>query len=165
MWPYIQNDDTHTYSQSSVMCHLHKENFFQWTCRPGRYFELNRTGINIHFQLKNRFQRGCTPPLYPRLKQSYKGYLSCAFPANAKISHWLWANIVSGNGLVPLDNKPLPEYLSQCWPRSMSPHGVTSLQWVNCPSNGWQGDISYDGVTTVNVIMTLRILSLRKQYI
>ena len=23
-------------------------------------------------------------------------------------------------------------YLSQCWPRSMSPHGVTGPQWVNC---------------------------------
>ena len=23
-------------------------------------------------------------------------------------------------------------YLSQCWPRSMSPNGVTRLQWVKC---------------------------------
>ena len=34
----------------------------------------------------------------------------------------------SGNGLVP---SGMNQYLSQCWPRSMSPNGVTGPQWVN----------------------------------
>ena len=37
-------------------------------------------------------------------------------------------NIGSGNGLVPTGNKSL---LSQCWPRSMSPYGVSRPQWAN----------------------------------
>ena len=28
-------------------------------------------------------------------------------------------------------------YLSQCWPRSMSPNGVTGPQWVNCIFLKW----------------------------
>ena len=39
-------------------------------------------------------------------------------------------------------------YLSQCWPRSLSPYGVTRPEWVkerpvdSSPSNGHQGDIA-----------------------
>ena len=40
--------------------------------------------------------------------------------------HWWLANIATSNGLVPPRNNSL---LSQCWPRSMSPYGVTKLQW------------------------------------
>ena len=39
-------------------------------------------------------------------------------------------NIGAGNGLVPSGNKPLPD-LSQCWPSSLSPYGVTRPQWAN----------------------------------
>ena len=44
-------------------------------------------------------------------------------------------NIGSGNGLVPSGNKPC---LSQCWPRSMPPCGVTRPQWVKFLSCGRQ---------------------------
>ena len=37
-------------------------------------------------------------------------------------------SIGSGSGLVPSGSKPLPE---PCWPRFMSPYGVTRPQWVN----------------------------------
>ena len=37
-------------------------------------------------------------------------------------------NIGSGNGLVPSASS---HYLSQCWPRFMSPYGVTRPQWVD----------------------------------
>ena len=37
-------------------------------------------------------------------------------------------SIGSGNGLVLLGSKPLPE---SCWPSSMMPHGITRPQWVN----------------------------------
>ena len=40
-------------------------------------------------------------------------------------SYWWQVNIRSGNGFVPSGH-----YLSQCWPRSMSPYGVTRPQWV-----------------------------------
>ena len=30
-------------------------------------------------------------------------------------------------------------YLSQCWPRSLSPYGVTRPQWVKTPSLYWEG--------------------------
>ena len=38
--------------------------------------------------------------------------------------HWWSVSIGSGNGLVPSGN------LSQCWPKSLSPSGVTRPQWV-----------------------------------
>ena len=43
-------------------------------------------------------------------------------------SHWYEINIGSGDGLVPLGNKPLREPML---PRSVSPYGVTRPQWVN----------------------------------
>ena len=45
--------------------------------------------------------------------------------------HWRSINIGSGNGLMPPGNKP---YLSQCWPRSLSPYGITRPEWVKIPS-------------------------------
>ena len=51
-----------------------------------------------------------------------------SFKVNAPRPHWWLVNVDSGNGLVPSGNS---HYLSQCWPRSMSPHGVTTPQWVN----------------------------------
>ena len=52
------------------------------------------------------------------------------FGVSCKVNapHWWLVNVDSGNGLVPSGNS---HYLSQCWPRSMSPHGVTTPQWVN----------------------------------
>ena len=50
----------------------------------------------------------------------------CKFWYHKKV----WLNISSGNGFVPSGNKPL---LSQFWPRSMSPYGVTRPQWVKEP--------------------------------
>ena len=48
---------------------------------------------------------------------------------NATRPYWWWVNIGSGNGLVPSDNKPLPEpMLTQ---GSLSPYGVTRPQWVD----------------------------------
>ena len=32
-------------------------------------------------------------------------------------------------------------YLSQCWPRSISPHGLTRPQWVNSLAPGSCGDV------------------------
>ena len=58
---------------------------------------------------------------------------------------WWEVNIGSGNGLVPSGKEPLPEphttshYLSQCWPRSMSPNGVTRPPLVNSLSPWWCG--------------------------
>ena len=40
---------------------------------------------------------------------------------------WWYVNIGPGNGLVPSTG----HYPSQCWPRFMSPYGVTKPQWLN----------------------------------
>ena len=42
--------------------------------------------------------------------------------------HWWLVSISAGNGLVPSDNKPLPQPM---YTRSMSPYGITRPQWVN----------------------------------
>ena len=47
---------------------------------------------------------------------------------NTRRPQWWSVNIGSGNGLVQLGNKLLPS--SQCWPRSMSPYGITRPQQV-----------------------------------
>ena len=44
--------------------------------------------------------------------------------------HWWSVNIGSGNSLVPSGN------LSQCWPISLLPYGVTRPEWVNSLSSG-----------------------------
>ena len=41
--------------------------------------------------------------------------------------HWWSVNISSGNGW---NRQATSHYLSQCWPRSLSPYGVTRPQWV-----------------------------------
>ena len=53
--------------------------------------------------------------------------------------HWWSVNIGSGNGLVPSGNKPLPEPMLNCWPRSLSPYGVTRPEWVNSSPPGQSG--------------------------
>ena len=63
--------------------------------------------------------------------QSYfnDSWLSVLWP------HQWSVNIGSGNGLVPAGNN---HYLSQCWPTSMSPKGITRPQGVNplCADHG-----------------------------
>ena len=45
-----------------------------------------------------------------------------------------WVNIGSGKGLLP--SEATSHYLSQCWPRSMSPYGLTRPPWVNTRTQG-----------------------------
>ena len=39
--------------------------------------------------------------------------------------------------LVQVSRQAISHYLSQCWPRSLSPHGVTRPQWVNENRINW----------------------------
>ena len=53
------------------------------------------------------------------------------YQVNATTPLWSLVNIGSGNGLV---RQAPSHYLSQCWPRSLSPYDVTRPQWVNDPT-------------------------------
>ena len=47
---------------------------------------------------------------------------------------WMSTDLTDDKSLVQVMvwcRQATSHYLSQCWPRSMSPHGVTRLQWVN----------------------------------
>ena len=45
-------------------------------------------------------------------------------------------------------------YLSQCWPRSMSPYGITSPQWVNYMGLTFEGINDAWGFHMTNIIIT-----------
>ena len=54
-------------------------------------------------------------------------------------------------------------YLSQCWPSSMSPYGVTRPQWVNSDVVGQKYVITFSMVTTL-LMVTVYLINIHKIY-
>ena len=71
---------------------------------------------------------------------------------------------------MPSGNKPLPEptaqatsrYLSQCWPRSVSPYGVTRPQWVK-PLQTYFRDKFVQEKASKNVVCKISSIFFRPQ--
>ena len=61
-------------------------------------------------------------------------------------SNWWYVNIGSGNGLAT------SHYLSQCWPRSMLPYGITKPQYVLIDTLPWYVHLRYVTLAIPNMI-------------
>ena len=100
----------------------------------------------MHWQTESSLLNSLAPGWFEQKikRSSFQGnisywWLGCLLSncphMNVNGPYWCKVIIGSGNGLVPLDNKPC--YLSQCWHRSVTIYGVTRPQQVNSFEAEW----------------------------
>ena len=142
-WGWLEESRTVT-SQRRSLCYPENSKNRNWISDPWKFLLLMKTSSYGIFKTIKRNQQVTHWPLQSWImvvnfklisRIDIKHLLWNCCKNDATRPHWWLVNIVSGNGLVPSGNKPLPgPILTPA--RSVLPHGITRPQWVNIRPTG-----------------------------